>query len=86
MIRKYDKDIDLHCSSLNQVLNKDAISFWVEKYNVKRIIFPRNIAINEIIEMCNLFPNLEFEIFVKNSWCYNSDGICSSMHEEATKK
>lgn len=86
IIRKYDKDIVLHCSSLNQVINKNAISFWVDNYNVKRIILPRNIAVNEIVDLCNNFPDLEFEIFVKNSWCYNSDWICSSLHEEWVKK
>jgi len=86
IIRKYDKDIVLHCSSLNQVINKNSISFWVDSYNVKRIILPRNIAVNEIVDLCNTFPNLEFEIFVKNSWCYNSDWVCSSLHEEWLKK
>ena len=86
IIRKFDKDIVLHCSSLNQVINKNSIFFWVETYNVKRIILPRNIAFNEIIDLCNCFPNLEFEIFVKNSWCYNSDWVCSSIHEEWLKK
>jgi collagenase-like PrtC family protease len=37
------------------------------------MILPRNISVNEIKELTAAFPNLEFEIFVKNDWCYNSD-------------
>ncbi|MBT3726287.1 hypothetical protein HOG21_00885 [bacterium] len=73
IIRKFDKNIEIHCSSLNQVLNSEHIKFWIEKYNISRMIFPRNISTKEIITLCNKFPNLEFEIFIKNDWCYNSD-------------
>lgn len=85
LIRKIDKDIAIHCSSLNQVINSQSIKYWEEKYNITRIIFPRNISANEVKELCLKFPKLEFEIFVKNDWCYNSDWICSSLHLEWLK-
>jgi collagenase-like PrtC family protease len=37
------------------------------------MILPRNVSVNEIADLCNEFPDLEFEIFIKNDWCYNSD-------------
>jgi len=87
IVRSLDKNIDLHCSSLNQAINKDAISFWIDEYDVKRIILPRNLSFNEIIDICNCFPNIDFEIFVKNTWCYNSNwNFCSSLHFEWIKK
>ncbi len=86
IIREIDKDIEIHCSSLNQVLNTEAISYWIENFNISRMIFPRNISVGEIKTLCNAFPDLEFEIFIKNDWCYNSDWICSSLHSEWLKK
>lgn len=85
LIREIDKDIQIHCSSLNQVINSESIKFWIDNFNISRMIFPRNISINEMKNLCSLFPDLEFEIFIKNDWCYNSDWVCSSLHLEWLK-
>jgi len=85
IIRKIDKNIPIHCSSLNQVLNSESIKYWQENYNISRMILPRNISPEEIKVLCLKFPNLEFEIFIKNDWCYNSDWVCSSLHLEWLK-
>jgi len=86
LIRKIDKNIEIHCSSLNQIINTSWIQLWIEKYNISRMILPRNVSVNEIRELATSFPDLEFEIFVKNDWCYNSDWICSSLHLEWLKE
>lgn len=85
LVRDIDKKIPIHCSSLNQVINSESIKYWIENFNISRMIFPRNIAISEIKNLCSKFPKLEFEIFVKNDWCYNSDWVCSSLHFEWLK-
>ncbi len=85
LIRDIDKNIGIHCSSLNQVINSESIKFWRENFNISRMIFPRNISLNEVKNLCSLFPDLEFEIFIKNDWCYNSDWVCSSLHLEWLK-
>lgn len=85
LIRGIDNNIDIHCSSLNQVINSESIHFWIQNFNISRMIFPRNISVNEIKNLCSLFPDLEFEIFIKNDWCYNSDWVCSSLHLEGLK-
>lgn len=85
LIRKIDKNIEIHCSSLNQVINSESIIFWIKNFNISRMIFPRNISVNEIKNLCSKFPDLEFEIFIKNDWCYNSDWVCSSLHLEWLK-
>lgn len=85
LIREMDANIQIHCSSLNQVINRQAIEFWRENFGISRMIFPRNVSVNEIRNLCQTFPDLEFEIFIKNDWCYNSDGVCSSLHLEGLK-
>ena len=82
LIREIDPNIAIHCSSLNQVINKEGIAYWRERANITRVILPRNVNVHEIRDLASAFPDLEFEIFIKNDWCYDSDGICSSLHLE----
>lgn len=86
IIREIDKDINIHCSSLSQIINYEWIEYWIKNYNISRLILPRNVSIDEIKFLANHFPNLEFEIFIKNSWCHNSNWICSSLHSWAIKR
>jgi collagenase-like PrtC family protease len=67
-------------SSFVSVYNSFAVKFLVENYqDITRIIFPRDILINDVEKIWKNHKNLEFEIFVKNSWCYHS-GHCTSHH------
>jgi collagenase-like PrtC family protease len=86
MVRKIDPHRTLHMSSLSQTLSIAAVRYWVDNHKPSRIIFPRNITADETRTIANYFPELEFEIFVKNDWCYNSDGYCSSLHLEGLKE
>ncbi|EKE28970.1 MAG: Peptidase U32 [uncultured bacterium (gcode 4)] len=86
MIREIDSQIPLHCSSLNQVINSKAVEFWLRNFNITRMIFPRNITIAEIKRITADFPALDFEVFIKNDWCYNTDWVCSSLHLEWLKR
>lgn len=86
IVRRLSPTIAIHCSSLNQVLNAEAVSYWVENYGINRMIMPRNVAFEEVRVLAKKFPDLEFEIFIKNDWCYDTDGVCSSLHLEGLKE
>ncbi|EKE28510.1 MAG: hypothetical protein ACD_3C00051G0013 [uncultured bacterium (gcode 4)] len=86
MIREIDDKIPLHCSSLNQVINSKSVEFWIRNFKISRMIFPRNITVSEIKNITKEFSELEFEVFIKNDWCYNTDWVCSSLHLEWLKK
>lgn len=77
----------VHLSSLAQVWNVDAISYYQALFPIiKRIIFSRDVVMDEMETICRLMPDTEFEAFILNDWCYNVDGICASLHHEVKQK
>ena len=81
-LRKINPNVKLHISSLAQVWNENALEFYKDLLwkNFERFIFPRDISWLESIEIVKKYPELEFEIFAVNEWCWNVDGLCSSLH------
>lgn len=81
-LKKIDKNIKLHISSLAQVWNENALDFYKELLwdNFERFIFSRDISSLEALEIIKNNNSLEFEIFALNEWCWNIDGLCSSLH------
>lgn len=79
---KLKPDIKLHISSLEQVWNKSWLDFFIDKLwsNLEKFIFPRDITSIEAYDIIKKYPNLEFEVFAFNEWCWNVDGLCSSLH------
>jgi collagenase-like PrtC family protease len=78
-IKKFE-DIEVYVSSLAAIYTKESIDFWTKNKAVKRIILPRELSCEEKINLINYRPDLEFEIFVKNDWCYISNFACSGIH------
>jgi len=81
-LMKIKKDVKLHISSLAQVWNENALEFYKDFLwdSFERFIFSRDIAWPEAFEIIKNNPELEFEIFALNEWCWNVDGLCSSLH------
>jgi U32 family peptidase len=72
---------EVHLSSLAQVWNDEAIRFFTESFpQITRVVFSRDLTWAEMAELASYFPEKRFEAFVLNEWCYNVDGICSSIH------
>ncbi|MDO4976900.1 MAG: U32 family peptidase [Eubacteriales bacterium] len=51
-----------------------------EDNKVKRIIFPRQTTIEEMRELVQLHPNLEYEAFALNEKCHFTGAYCNSIH------
>lgn len=47
---------------------------------VRRIIFPRQTSIEEMKEMLDLCPQLEYEAFTLNEKCHFTGAYCNSVH------
>jgi U32 family peptidase len=67
-------------SCLNQVLNTLTVDFY-KQFNMERIVFPRHIAIDELIEVVENHPQVDFECFITSGKCIYDDGNCRCMHE-----
>ena len=59
--------------------NKFSNKFFKE-LGVNRIIFPRDITVDEMASIIQDIPDLEWEAFIYNSACRFSESVCLSNH------
>lgn len=72
------------CSTMNAVYNRDILNYY-KKLGVKKIIFPRDITLDEISDMIRSNPELEYEVFLMRNGCVFSDSNCLCMHRDPYK-
>lgn len=72
------------CSTMSAVYNNDILNYY-KKLGVRKIIFPRDITINEIAKMIQANPELEYEVFLMRNGCVFSDSNCLCMHRDPYK-
>jgi len=77
---EYFSDKEVVISTLSTVYNSYHIELLLEKYNITKIVLPRELSVKEQKSIIQKFPHINFEILVFNDWCYNNDGTCSSVH------
>ena len=46
----------------------------------ERIIFPRDLTLEEIVDIKSAVSDMEYEVFLMNSGCKFSDGNCLGLH------
>ncbi|MCQ2105649.1 MAG: U32 family peptidase [Fibrobacter sp.] len=67
--------VEVHLSVQANCTNYLTAKFWHE-LGVKRVILSRELRLPEIIEMKNMLPSLEFEVFVHGAVCMSMSGRC----------
>ena len=75
IIRKYLPKIPLHLSTQSSTMNRAAVKFWKD-LGVKRIVFARELSLEEIKEIREKVPGIEIEIFVHWAMCMSYSGRC----------
>lgn len=65
-----------HLSVQAAAANADAIRFYVESFNVKRVVLPRVLSVQEIAAI-NSAIACETEVFVFGGLCVMAEGRCS---------
>lgn len=80
-LHKNFSNFKLTISCLSQVTNSEAVSFYKESFNIRRIVFPRHISCTEMIRIAKDFPSIEFEFFVLSGKCIYDDGFCRCHHD-----
>lgn len=73
--------INAICSTMCAVYNQDILSFY-QSIGAKKIIFPRDVTLNEIRCMTSQYPHLEYEVFLMRNGCIFSDSHCLGYHME----
>jgi len=74
-IKEIAPNMDLHISTQANTLNYKAVEFWI-KNGATRIIFGREVSLNDIKEIRKHFPDVELECFVHGAQCMAYSGRC----------
>lgn len=72
--RKYP-DVRLHLSVQAAASNEDAICYYCDAFNVKRVVLPRVLSIPEITSLNSVIP-CETEVFAFGGLCVMAEGRC----------
>lgn len=84
-IEHIDPNISINISSFVWINNSFAIDMLRSKHpNVTRIIYQRDIILDDVENISDRHEDLEYEIFIKNIWCYHN-GHCTSHHKDKTR-
>jgi len=75
IIKKYLPDTPLHLSTQSSTMNRAAVNFWKEM-GVKRIVFARELSLEEIKEIREKVPEMEIEVFVHGAMCMSYSWRC----------
>lgn len=80
--------IPVHASTQMNVFSKDDVN-RMKKYNVKRVVLPRELSLEEIKERTKLFheAGIETEVFIHGAMCVCYSGLClfSSMNKSGSR-
>lgn len=72
-------NLSLHLSSIASCRNRDAVELFGE-LGAKRIIFPRDMTLQEMAVIAKELPEIEFETFILNDGCAFDEGSCHTIH------
>ncbi len=66
-------------STIAGVYNEDIARFY-QDHGANRIILPRDLSVDEIEDIVNKVPMVEYEVFMMRNGCAFSDSNCLGMH------
>jgi len=73
---KNHPDLRLHLSVQASASNEDAICYYCDAFNVKRVVLPRVLSIPEITALNSVIP-CETEVFAFGGLCVMAEGRCN---------
>ncbi|MFT5707348.1 MAG: collagenase-like PrtC family protease [Oceanospirillaceae bacterium] len=68
-------EVEIHASVQASITNAAAIQFYVDNFNVKRVVLPRVLSIHQVRQLVKQSP-VEIEVFAFGSLCIMAEGRC----------
>ncbi len=75
VIKKYIEGIALHVSTQTNILNSETVKFWRD-LGAQRVVLSRDLSLEQIAEIKNNVPDIEYEVFVHGAQCVSFSGRC----------
>ncbi|MDO4753985.1 MAG: U32 family peptidase [Bacillota bacterium] len=66
---------EIHLSTQANTTNSASAEFW-KRMGVERIVLARELGIQEIKDICQAVPEMEFEVFIHGAMCISHSGRC----------
>lgn len=74
-----EKNIQCTISTMAGIYNSLSVKALLD-LGIKRMIFPRDISIDNMVRIITKYPNMEYEAFLMRNGCRYSDSNCLSFH------
>lgn len=68
-------DLELHLSVQASATNAEAINYYQDCFNMKRVVLPRVLSIHQVRQLART-TNVELEVFAFGSLCIMAEGRC----------
>lgn len=88
-ILEYLKSIDykwkINISTILALYNTESIRFFLENYNINKIILSREVTLKEIEKLVTTFPDTNFEVFWEWDFCRYNNWLCFAEHKYSSR-
>ncbi|MBS9775079.1 U32 family peptidase [Candidatus Gracilibacteria bacterium] len=71
----------INISTIMALYNSQAVAFFLENYDINKIILSREVTLKEIENLVNRFPETKFEVFGEGDFCRYNNGLCFAEHK-----
>jgi len=78
-VRKRFPEVELQASTLAHIGNSLSARVYASA-GLSRMILPRHIPVNEIADIVQSCPDIEFDVFMLVGKCPNTEGLCTFHH------
>jgi hypothetical protein len=75
----------INISTILAVYNTESIRFFLENYDINKVILSREMTLREIEILVNAFPDTQFEVFGEWDFCRYNNGLCFAEHKYGAK-
>lgn len=75
LVREHFPEMQIHLSVQANAINWATVKFWKD-YGLSRVIFSRELSLEEIAEIQSYVPEIELEVFVHGALCMAYSGRC----------
>lgn len=77
----WSKRLKINISTIMALYNKEAIRFFLENYEINKVILSREVTLKEIENIVVEFPNVLFEVFWEWDFCRYNNWLCFAEHK-----
>jgi len=71
----------INLSTIFSLYNIESIKFFIENYDINKIILSRELTLKEIENIVLTFPETKFEVFWEWDFCRYNNGLCFAEHK-----